>query len=233
MNTISPIHYQHLALKAKFIAAGIGQIVSGYSTTIEQRQSPQLGLMDCTCLRRIGFKGADTVSWLAEQGLLLAEQANECLIQRDQQRLLRLSATEFWLLEPFEHTQQESNGVMHTLAEKAEQDQRRVYPNLRNHSHACLYLYGELSAEALATLCAIDLREQSFANFKIAQTSMAKINAIVVRDDFQGRLGFYLLCDISLLDYLWPAILDAIDEYDGRPVGIDQLREMAHKPVLD
>ena len=46
-----------------------------------------------------------------------------------------------------------------------------------------------------AKICGVDLRPKSFANHAIAQTSVARTNAIVIRDDLGDVLAFHLLGD--------------------------------------
>lgn len=79
----------------------------------------------------------------------------------------------------------------------------------------------------MAKLCAVDLSAEAFAAGQIAQTSVARINAVVMNvSDAQAR-KFNLLCDRASALYLWNVLLDAIAEFDGQAVGIDGLLSMA------
>ena len=61
----------------------------------------------------------------------------------------------------------------------------------------------------MAKLCAVDLRPDRFQNGSIAQTSVAKLNSVIIRQDIGNTLCVYLLCDATYVDisgivYLMP-----------------------------
>ena len=73
-------------------------------------------------------------------------------------------------------------------------------------------------------ICAVDLRPHKFADLSIAQTSVARLSAIVIRDDRGGTLGYHLLADSASAAYLWDCLIDAMAEFDGGPLGLTALR---------
>ncbi len=77
-----------------------------------------------------------------------------------------------------------------------------------------------------AKLCAVDLRSQSFANHRIAQTSVARANAIVIRANLAQTLVYHLLVDSASADYFLPVLLDAMSEFGGGLVGYQALRAL-------
>ncbi len=58
----------------------------------------------------------------------------------------------------------------------------------------------------------------------MVQTSVARLNAIVVNACMATLPVFHLLCDRASAHYLWGALLDAMDEFGGKPAGIEALR---------
>jgi sarcosine oxidase subunit gamma len=76
-------------------------------------------------------------------------------------------------------------------------------------------------------VCGVDLRPHKFANKAVAQTSVAKASAIVVRHDLGTTHCFYVLTDVSAAEFLWDCLIDAMLEYDGGPVGVASMRELA------
>jgi sarcosine oxidase subunit gamma len=75
----------------------------------------------------------------------------------------------------------------------------------------------------MAKLCGVDLRAEAFPPGSVAQTSAARVNVIVANLP-QGELpGLHILCDRASAHYFWGALLDAMQEFDGHPVGIDAL----------
>jgi sarcosine oxidase subunit gamma len=53
------------------------------------------------------------------------------------------------------------------------------------------------------------------------------MSGIVIRADLGQVPAFHLLADIASAEYLWGAVLDAMAEFDGGPVGLDALRKLA------
>ncbi len=78
-----------------------------------------------------------------------------------------------------------------------------------------------------AKLCGVDLRPHKFGDGAIAQTSIARLNAIVLRADVGETLAYYLLTDIASASYMWASLRDAMDEFDGLPVGLGAIRRLA------
>ena len=85
---------------------------------------------------------------------------------------------------------------------------------------------GVKSAEMFAKICGVDLRPVHCPIGTIAQTSVAKMSAIVIRADLGGTLAYHLLSDIASADYLWTCLEDAIAEHDGGIVGLAALRAL-------
>lgn len=77
-----------------------------------------------------------------------------------------------------------------------------------------------------AKLSAVDLRTLAFENHSIAQTSVAKSNAIIIRDDQGDVPTYHLLGDSASAGYMWDCLLDAMAEWKGRPVGLNALQAL-------
>lgn len=99
----------------------------------------------------------------------------------------------------------------------------RVYPLPRADSHSWLALCGSHAPDTLAKVCAVDLRPQHFENGQIAQTSLAKINAIILRSDIGKLTNYAIFSDSGSVEYLWDCLLDAMAEHRGSPVGLQAL----------
>jgi sarcosine oxidase subunit gamma len=97
----------------------------------------------------------------------------------------------------------------------------------RRESHAWFRIIGTAAPEMFAKLCAVDLRPAKFPGDAIAQTSVARLNGIVIRDDLAQIPAYHLLADSASAEYLWRVLLDAMAEFDGVPVGCDALIAIA------
>lgn len=199
-----------------------GQTQDQRVVTYPNHTTPALGLTDLNGLPRLGFKGADTVAWLTRQGLELPEQANTALFNNGLV-VARLSLTEFFLAAL-------SDAAADTLTllrgawslDLAE----RTYLLERADSHACVALTGPQASDMLAKVCAIDLRAHKFGRLSVAQTSVARSNAIVVRiDTHAAEPQFLIFSDLSSVEYHWECLLDAMQEFAGNALAYPQFIE--------
>ena len=72
----------------------------------------------------------------------------------------------------------------------------------------------------LSSLISVDLRLHRFANFQIAQTVLNELSVIVIRCDLGDVPNYYLLTDITSIEFLWAVLLDGMAEAGGGPVGL-------------
>lgn len=90
----------------------------------------------------------------------------------------------------------------------------------RRDSHCWFVLQGESAVECLTKLCGVDLRPAAFPAGSIAQTSVARLNAVVCRDPNAETPVFHLLADSASAIWFRDALLDAMNEFGGRPAGL-------------
>jgi sarcosine oxidase subunit gamma len=102
-----------------------------------------------------------------------------------------------------------------------------TYLTPRASSHAWFRITGVQAPAMFSKICGIDLRPHKFADLAIAQTSVAKLTGIIIRDDIAGVHAFHLLADSASGEYLWDCVIDAMAEFGGRPAGLAALRELA------
>ena len=232
---VSPGDFQRRsALARKLSAAGArfgssdgGAVVLDFGAPeVERDAARSLGLADLSALARVGFKGPGTCRWLTDQGASLPSQPNQAVHQTGGELIARLAEEEALILSPLDRDQP---GLVDQLlrAWSAEgQPSPRGYPVPRQDSHAWLMVTGGHAADVFAKLCAVDLRPRHFADLSVAQSSVARLSAIVVRADLGDTLSYALLTDSASANYLWDCLIDAMAEFDGRPVGLTALREL-------
>jgi sarcosine oxidase, subunit gamma len=182
-----------------------------------------LMLADLSLLPRTGFKGRSAPDWLTAQGLTLPPAPNLALRQPDGALVARLSNEEHLVLEPLSG---EPAAVDRLDSAWTLEGAPGCYRLPRADSHAWLLVAGAETAALLAKLCGVDLRPHRFAPGAVAQTSVARISAIVVRDDLGARLAFHLLCDSASAEYLWDCLLDAMAEFQGAAISLEALRRL-------
>ena len=93
-------------------------------------------------------------------------------------------------------------------------------------SHAWFLLTGADSPAMFAKLCGVDVRPDKFAVGRIAQTSIARLNGIIIRDDKGGLPAYHLLADSASAEYLWGCLRDAMAEFGGAPIGLLAVRSL-------
>ncbi len=196
-------------------------VVNNYDS--ERGDGP--GLCDLSLLPRTGLKGPDAIRLLQSTVDDTPMEPNQSILTSDDTRIARLSLEEFLLLGSVDFETSEIAMVDQALAATS----GMTYSLPRADSHCLFALKGRDSPEVLAKLCAIDLRPGWFATGAVAQTSMARVNAIIIQHHFAAEPGFFLLADSASTEYLWTCLLDALQEFDGGAVGLDSFRTMQHK----
>ena len=221
----SPLYRALEAHGARFEALGDFAVAQdmGREAAAEAAQAESLGLADLTPLPRIGFKGWNIAPWLAGNGAEMGEASNRAYAQADGTRIARLAPGEALVLA-------DRNGagpLIETLDQAwsmAEAD--GCFRVARDETSCWLLLSGAHAPSMLAKVCAVDMRAQAFAPDAIAQTNVARLNVIVIRGDIGPVPAFDLITDLASAVYLWGALLDAMAEYDGAPIGLAAIRSL-------
>ncbi|MDQ0467965.1 hypothetical protein [Labrys wisconsinensis] len=180
-----------------------------------------LCLADLTPLPRLGFKGRGTIAAMQARGVAVEAQPNRAFRQADGGLCLVLAPGEVFLL-----ANPAGDGTRFAEMEQGWriEDEERTYPLPRRDSHAWFAVTGEALPGMFAKICGIDLRFHKFPDLTIAQTSVARLNAIVARADLGTTPAFHVLADSASAAYFWECLRDAAVEFGGRIVGISALR---------
>ena len=221
----SPLYRTLEAHGARFEALGGFAVAQdmGREAAAEAAQAESLGLADLTPLPRIGFKGWNIAPWLAGNGAEMGEASNRAYAQADGTRIARLAPGEALILAD----RSGAGPLIETLDQAwsmAEAD--GCFRVARDETSCWLLLSGAHAPSMLAKVCAVDMRAQAFAPDAIAQTNVARLNVIVIRGDLGPVPAFDLITDLASAVYLWGALLDAMAEYDGAPIGLAAIRSL-------
>ena len=221
----SPLYRALEAHGARFEALGGYAVASDFrrGAAADVAQAESLGLADLTPFPRIGFKGWNIAPWLAGHGATMGEASNRAYPQADGTRIARLAPGEALLLA--------DRGGAGPLIETLDQawsmaEADGCFRVARDETSCWLLLTGAHAPSMLAKVCAVDLRPQAFATDAIAQTNVARLNVIVIRGDLGPVPAYDLITDLASAVYLWGALLDAMAEYDGAPIGLAAIRSL-------
>lgn len=205
----SPLYRLHKAAGAHFDECSSAAQVTSYG----DRSTVSTALIDLSVNHRFGVRGPNALAALAAAGLSVPDKPNQCVNSSNGETVLRLSNTECWVL-----------GAMGSGACSADSSAfADCYPVYCQDSHACLLLSGEHLPDIMAKLCGVDLSEHAFPKGAIAQTSVARINAIISHLPDREGTHFVILCDSAAAEYLWGCLLDAMGEFGGQAAGLDYL----------
>ena len=169
------------------------------------------GLADLSPLARIGFKGAGAFDWLTAAGLP-APDVNRWAESRGV-TVARLGPGEALIYGA------QSDGIQ-ALADRHEAEAPALcFAAPRRDSHVWYRLTGRRTPDLMARLCGVDLRRGVFPGDGVAQTSVARLSAIVIREDIHHLPAFHLFADFASGAYLWDVLAGAADALGGGLMG--------------
>jgi sarcosine oxidase subunit gamma len=187
-----------------------------------------MGLADLSTQDRVGFKGPDSLRWAQHLGLTPPDQPNRSSQQDDGSLVARLSHEELLILGNPCST---APGMAKLQLEQCgNHELTQVYLLPRRDSHCWFWITGTHAPTLFSKVCGVDLRLHKFSIGHIAQTSLARLSAIIIRRDAGTTPGYYVLSDLSSAEFLWTCLLDAMAEYDGAPIGIAAVRQLINEP---
>lgn len=191
--------------------AGAAQVLS-----YQGQRFPEMGLTDLSVLPRFGLRGPAAADALVAAGLLPPEKPNTLTLSDEGLMVLRLGYTEYWVLAV-------PGATVDLPALEQQLSGPGIYPVYCHDSFAWLVMSGDHLADVMAKVCAVDLREQNFASGDLVMTSLARVSGVICRHQMAGKNVFSIFSDSASAGYLWDALLDAMDEFNGAPAGQNSL----------
>ena len=211
---------------AAFTEISGGAVATRFGGSLEDEVAAarSLGLADLSPLPRIGFKGPGAHVWLGARGIVGLDRDNRADRQDGGELAVRLAPGEALILGAVAG---ESDLCRRLEEAWPGEDTPSFYPVLRGDGNFWFVLAGTNAAAMLAKLCGVDLRPDRFPDGAVAQTSVARLNTVIVRADLGDVPVFQLLGDSASAEYYWRVLIDAMAEFEGRLVGLAALRELA------
>jgi sarcosine oxidase subunit gamma len=220
----SPLYGWHVDAAAEF--ALLGEVAQPERYPGPQGDPAVCALADLSLRPRFGAKGWDAWSMLTTIGVARPDRNNTACRLSGGGVAMRLGDNEAFLLGPI------SGDVVLVQSAEALPTASGFYPVPRRDTHAWLLLIGAEVPKLLSKVCAVDFRFDRFADLTVAQTMVARVGAVVLRDDIAGTPAFHVLADSASARYLWGVLLDAAEEYSGRAIGYQALRRLTgHCPT--
>jgi sarcosine oxidase subunit gamma len=181
-------------------------------------------LADLSLRPRWGLKGRDVFTFLAAKGAQNPGTDNRAMRQPDGSVIARLSPGEALILAP---PGDGGSSLGNAVESVPSSGQGACYPVPRRDSHCWFAIVGAAAPAMFAKLCGVDLSPDRFADGAIAQTSIARLSAIVIRHDVADMLAFFLLAETASAEYLWGCLDDAMKEFEGHVEDADAIWPVA------
>lgn len=215
-------HYRDLVTAgARFQNVSDAAVAWAYDedASTERTRAGNLGIADLSPLPRTGFKGRDNGSWLSKQKINVGEDSNRAYPCGKGSLAAKLAPTEVLLLGAIDGT----DPLPDTLESAWDDDAGLCFPVPRRDASFWFLITGDKASSMFAKICGVDLRTKSFDNHAIAQTSVARSNTIIIRDDLGAVPAYHILGDSASAGYMWMCLNDAMEEFDGGPVGLEAI----------
>lgn len=213
----SALHEVHEALGAVFAEAAGWQVPRSYATPEEEaiRVREAVGLFDASALGKLALRGRDGAA-VVGSGDGSGRLARRLRLEGDGPAVSALALP----VAPDECLLLTAPGAAPGLA-------ARLTPRLAGCAHltdltsvlAALRLAGSRAPQLLPRLCPLDLSPPAFPDLAVAQGPLAKVRAIVVRDDLDPLPSYLVLVPRDVAEYVWGAVLEAGREVGLAPVG--------------
>ena len=184
-----------------------------------------LRLVDLSVLPRWGVKGRNIFAWLTKAGADVPSGDNRIQRQSDGSLIAQLSPGEALILPSLPDGQSHLARMIDALPAEGRD---ACYPAPRHDSHCWFMISGIDTPRMFAKLCGVDLASNKFSDGFVAQTSVARLSAIVIRHDIANFISFSLLADSASAEYLWDCLLDAMTEFSGTVGSRDDIRASRH-----
>jgi heterotetrameric sarcosine oxidase gamma subunit len=159
-----------------------------------------LTLSEITGFTLLHIRGADAEMLLPQYGMKIGGVAST-----DEGMLARLRRDEFVLLSS------QGKSALSRLEERI--NNRSITLTDLTHGRCMLLLVGQDATSVLSRLCALDFSDSAFSGTHAAQTSLAKVRALIIGSDTSPRQTYYLIVDRSLGQYVWDIVIDAMQEF--------------------
>ena len=223
----SMLYRWHERHGASFVEHAGAIVVAGYGAdAVEAPAARELGLCDLSTLPRWGVTGRGATASLTDVGFDLPPVVNRSVRQVNGDLLARLSDHEYLLLATGQLIAAEPPAGFPYLRDHAAGP---VYELPRQDSHAWFAITGRQASAALATICGVDMRDVSFKDGAVAQTSIARVSAVVLRNDLGDSPCFFILASSTAAEYLWDAIAGAMDMPGAAVIGMHALGSLVEQ----
>jgi heterotetrameric sarcosine oxidase gamma subunit len=228
---LTPIHHWHAENGARFIVEDGWKRVESYGSAEDEIESvsTRVGICDVTPLTKIDLQGKSLNSVLAAclesrpipdpgfwaRGNIQADTAKAAV------RVARLRSDRFLIL----GSAADRQTLFNRLRDLAPAQDCAHITDMTS-AFAAFRLSGPESTEILKRICPINLDNRSFVSGQCAQASLARVGAVLVRDDVGNLPNYLILVSRDYGEYCWESIVHVGQKYGLRCYGVSAARRL-------
>src|SRR5262245_50427892 len=211
---LTPIHHWHEQHGARFVLEAGWKRVERYGDPdqVVSRVSKAAGICDVTPLTKIDLQGKDAAAFLARNfpGSAIPKLGfhTRAFLSGDEKgaelQVACLKTERFLVLGPPDVR----DALVARFAQPAT-DLECTHSTDLTSAFAAMRLVGPSSGAVLKRLCPLNLDEGGLGSGRCAQAPVARVGAVVMRDDLMERTGYLILASRDYGEYVWKSILDA------------------------
>ena len=212
----SAIHHHHVALGARFAQQAGWEWAESFGNPEEEQRRARSGvvLVDLSPLGKLLIRGTGVAAWVGP-GVGVGQVV--AWVRVPGARLCRLSHEDALVLTaPDEAPPQVVPALDRSIAAVGAGCLQVV--DLTS-ARTGIGLVGPRSRDLLVKLTALDVDAERLSDARCAQTALAKVAALVVRQDVGGVPAYEVYVARDFGEYVWDAVLDAGAEFDIAPCG--------------
>jgi len=213
---VSALSRTHQVLGARWVEEGEWRIPESFADpSVEAEQVRQgVGLQDVSAIGKLDLKGREVERFLAG------------FLPKNHLSVLRLRPDHVLLLTPPGHEGQVAEALERALS------QAPCCAHLTDVTSAlsAFALVGPRAGEVLARLTSLDLRDHAFPHGACAQGGLARVHAIIRREDWGQFPAYCLLLEREHGEYGWEAIRTAGASLGLVPFGLAAERLLRERP---
>jgi heterotetrameric sarcosine oxidase gamma subunit len=228
---LTPIHHWHAENGARFIIEDGWKRVESYGNAVDEVESvsTRVGICDVTPLTKIDLQGKSLTPVLAPclesgpipdagfwaPGNVHADEGKTAV------RVARLRADRSLILGPAAQRQ----ALFQRFRDLAPAEECTHATDMTS-AFAAFRLSGPESTQVLKKICPINLDGRSFPSGRCAQASLARVGAVLLRDDIGDLPNYLILVSRDYGEYVWEGVVHAGQKYGMRGYGLSAARRL-------
>lgn len=230
----SPLDSKHSVLRATFADEAGWRMPQVYTSLEAEAEAvrERIGVADVSAAGKVIVKGEAAADLVAGALGVAPEMPGDVAAMAtdagEDGDIARLARDEFLVVTPA--------GAEERVAQHLEEQRiaRELFVSVINQTSglAGLIVAGPRCRDLLSKLCALPLDAASFADQHVAQSSVAKVHTIIVRNDLGAVPAFELYFERPYGEYVWESIVNAGQEFGITPFG-QQTRALLRRASKD